>query len=62
MPGKVFRTKRDIAIRAPVLPAEMAAAALPSLTAAIVCHMPLLPRPRRKAWLGLSSMATETSL
>ena len=32
MPGSVFSTKREIAIRAPVLPAETQAWALPSLT------------------------------
>ena len=32
MPGMVLRTKRAVAIRAPVLPADTAACALPSLT------------------------------
>ena len=47
----------DIAISAPVLPAETATSASPSFTHSMVCHMEV-SRPRRSTWLGLSSMLT----
>jgi hypothetical protein len=39
------------------LPAETATSASPSLTDWIARHIEDLPRPRRSAWLGLSSIA-----
>ena len=57
MPVSVFRQIFDIAISAPVLPAETAASASPSFTAWIARHIEDLPRPERTAWLGFSSMA-----
>ncbi|MDF9794019.1 hypothetical protein M2440_004720 [Methylorubrum extorquens] len=60
IPAMVLRQIFDIAIKAPVLPAETAAWASPSRTAWIARHIEDLPRPWRTAWLGLSSMAIET--
>jgi len=45
----------DIAISAPVLPADTATLASPAATESMERHM-LELRPRRKAWLGFSSM------
>ena len=62
MPGSVFRQIFDIAISAPVLPAETAASASPRFTASIAHHIDDTRRPARKATLGLSSMAIATSV
>ena len=51
------RMSREIAIRAPVLPAETAAAASPDRTLSMAFHMEE-PLPRRMAWAGLASMET----
>ena len=51
----------DIAISAPVLPAEMQQSACPAFTASIAFHMDDFQRPWRSAWLGLSSMRTAIS-
>lgn len=56
MPGIICRCSRDIAISAPVLPAETATSASPFLTASIASHIEDDLRPRRRAWLGFSSM------
>jgi hypothetical protein len=61
MSAMVRRQNFDIAISAPVLPAETQASASPFLTASMARHMEDFQRPRRSAWLGLSSMPTETS-
>ena len=58
----VFRQTLAVAIRAPVLPAETAASASPSLTACTARHMEDLPRPMRMAWLGFSSMEMARSV
>ncbi len=55
------RQNFDMAISAPVLPAETATSASPFATASIASHMEDFPRPRRNAWLGFSSMATAIS-
>ena len=57
----VRRQNLDIAISAPVLPAETAASASPVFTASIAFHIDDFQRPWRSAWLGLSSMRTATS-
>ena len=57
----VFKQSFAIAINAPVLPADTAKSASPRLTASIDSHMLEFRRPRRKAWLGLSSMRTAMS-
>ncbi len=57
----VRRQNFDIAISAPVLPAEMQASASPALTASIAFHIEDFQRPWRSAWLGLSSIRTATS-
>ena len=62
MPGSVRRQKRAIAISAPVLPAEIATSASPFFTASMASHIEEVLRPRRSAWLGLSSMLTATSV
>ena len=61
MPGMVFKTSFDMAIRAPVLPAETTKSASPFCTASIDSHM-LEARPRRTAWLGLSCISTTVSV
>ena len=61
MPGMVRSENSDIAIRAPVLPAETAALALPCFTASMAMPIDVV-RARRRAWLGLSLMATTSSL
>ena len=61
MPGSVFSTNLAIAIRAPVLPAETAAAASPSFTALIARRM-LELRPWRSAIEGLASPATASGV
>jgi hypothetical protein len=45
-----------------VLPADTATSASPFFTASIASHIEEVLRPRRKAWLGLSCMATATSV
>ena len=62
MPSSIFRLKRDIAISAPVLPAETATSASPFLTASSASHIEDFQRPWRNAWLGLSSMRMATSV
>ena len=62
MPGSIRRQNRPIAIKAPVLPADTATSASPFLTASIASHIDDVLRPRRSAWLGLSSMLTVTSV
>ena len=57
MPGNIFSTKREIAISAPVLPAETQASASPALTRLMATRMDesfLL----RRASAGASSMPT----
>ena len=61
-PGSMRRQKRAMATSAPVLPAETATPASPFLTASIASHIDDVLRPRRNAWLGLSSMLTATSV
>src|SRR4051794_8817104 len=61
-PGSVRRWKRDIAISAPVFPAETATSASPFFTASMASHMDEVLRPRRSAWLGFSSPLTATSV
>ena len=61
MVAMVRRQNFDIAISAPVLPAETQASDVPDLTASIAFHIDDFQRPWRSAWLGLSSMRTETS-
>ena len=61
IPGKVFNANFDIAINAPVFPAETAISASRFLTASIASHIDDLRLPERKAWLGLSSMRTANS-
>jgi hypothetical protein len=58
----VSRMTFDMAISAPVLPADTATPARPSLTASMACHIELVRRPRLSAWLGLSSMEMNTEL
>ena len=60
-PGRVLSTTLAIAISAPVLPAETAAAAAPSFTALIASRM-LVLRPCRRATEGLASPATESGV
>jgi hypothetical protein len=62
IPAMVRRLKRAIAIRAPVFPADTATSAWPFLTASIASHIDDFHRPRRSAWLGLSSIRTATSV
>ncbi len=62
MPSMVLRQNVAMAISAPVLPPEIATAASPSLTDWMAAHIDELPRPLRKAWLGLSSMVMTVSL
>ena len=62
MPGSVRRLNLAIAISAPVLPAETATSASPFFTASMASHIDDFQRPRRSAWLGLSSMLTATSV
>jgi hypothetical protein len=57
----VRRQNFDIAISAPVLPAEMQTSASPVFTASIAFHIDDFQRPWRSAWLGLSSILTATS-
>ena len=52
----VRRQNFDIAISAPVLPAETQTSASPVFTASIARHIDDFQRPWRSAWLGLSSM------
>ena len=56
IPGRVLSTNLESAIRAPVLPADTAAAARPSFTASIARPM-LLLRPWRRTCEGLASRA-----
>jgi hypothetical protein len=49
------RMSLEMAIRAPVLPAETAAAACPSRIASTAFHIEV-PLPRRMAWAGFSSI------
>jgi len=51
----------EIAISAPVLPADTAACASPAFTASSAIHM-LEPFARRSAWLGFSCMETTWSV
>ena len=62
MCGMVRRQTFAIAIKAPVLPAETATSASPFLTASIAIHIDDVRRPERRAWLGLSSIFTATSV
>jgi len=55
------RISLEIAIRAPVLPAETTPPASPVFTASTAFHR-LEPLPRRMAWAGFSSMATTFSV
>ena len=55
MPGSVLRTKREMAIRAPVFPALTQASASPALTCSMAMRMEEFRRLRR-ACTGLSSM------
>ena len=61
MPGSVFRTNFAIPMRAPVLPAETAAAASPSFTALMASRM-LVLRPWRSATDGLASPGTKSGV
>jgi hypothetical protein len=61
-PSIVFRQNLAMAMSAPVLPADTAAAARPSRTASSASHMLDFQRPLRSAWLGFASMATATSV
>ena len=61
MLAMVRRQNFDIAISAPVLPAETQTSASPVLTASIAFHIDDFQRPWRSAWLGLSSIRTATS-
>ena len=61
MLAMVRRQNFDMAISAPVLPAEMHTSASPAFTASTAFHMDDFQRPCRSAWLGLSSMRTATS-
>lgn len=61
MVAMVRRQNFDIAISAPVLPAEMQASAVPALTASTAFHIDDFQRPWRSAWLGLSSILTAIS-
>ena len=45
-----------------MLPADTATSASPFFTASIASHIDEVLRPRRSAWLGLSSMLTATSV
>jgi hypothetical protein len=60
MPGRVLRTKRAVAISAPVFPAETQASASPDLTRSIATRIEESFLPRN-AEAGGSSIAT-TSL
>jgi hypothetical protein len=62
IPGRVLRLNFDMAMSAPVLPAETTMSASPFFTASIDSHIDDFQRPYRKAWLGLSSMRTATSV
>ena len=57
----VRRQNFDMAMSAPVFPAETATEASPVFTASMDRHMDERQRPWRSAWLGLVSMAMETS-
>ena len=61
MLAMVRRQNFDIAISAPVLPAETQTSASPVLTASTAFHIDDFQRPWRSAWLGLSSMRTAMS-
>ena len=56
------QVKRDIAISAPVFPAEITTSASPFFTASMASHIEEVLRPRRSAWLGLSEPLTATSV
>jgi len=56
MSAAMRSSSRDMAISAPVLPAETAAWASPALTLSTAFHIEE-PLPRRMAWAGLASMA-----
>ena len=59
-PGTVRSWNTDIAIKAPVLPAETATSASLFFTDSMALHM-LVLRPRRSARLGFSSMRTRSA-
>ena len=61
MPSIGRRQKVAIAIRAPVLPPEMATSASPSLTDCSAAHIEELPLPLRSACEGFSSIAMTLS-
>jgi len=61
MVAMVRRQNFDMAMSAPVLPADTQASDVPDLTASIALHMDDFQRPWRSAWLGLSSILTATS-
>src|ERR1700736_1768018 len=58
----VLRLNLAIAISAPVLPADTATSASYLFTASSANHIDDFQRPYRKAWLGLSSILTATSV
>jgi hypothetical protein len=62
MEGIMRRQIFAMAIRAPVLPAEIATSASPFFTASTASHIEDLRRPARNAWLGLSPILTATSV
>ncbi len=57
----IRRISLEMAMRAPVLPAETAALASPARIASTAFHR-LVPLPRRSAWAGLSSMPMTRSV
>ncbi len=61
MPSSSRNWNIDIAISAPVLPAETTTSASFFATDSMARHM-LVLRPRRSAWLGFSSMRTRSAL
>ena len=61
MPAMGRRISFDMAMKAPVLPAETATSASPLCTASMASHR-LEPLPRRSAWLGLSVMLMESAV
>src|SRR6185312_14842609 len=61
MVAMVRRQNFDIAISAPVLPAETQASDVSVLTASIAFHIDDFQRPCRSAWLGLLSIFTAIS-
>jgi hypothetical protein len=61
LPGRVLNTNFDMAIKAPVLPAETTPWARPSRTASMARRMEEL-RPVLSAAEGLSSLSTTSSV